>query len=94
MTFRQESAHTLGLQALAWIAARDEMFGAFLAAAGTDAGTLRTRAADPEVLGAVLDFLLADEAALIEFCLEAGVPPDHPMQARQALPGGDIPHWT
>lgn len=91
---RQESAHTLALQALAYLAGEDEVFGAFLAQAGTDAATLRDRAADPDVLASVLDFLLSDEALVLAFCRAHGLPPEAPMRARAALPGGDLPNWT
>lgn len=90
----QDSAESLALQALAWLAAEDEAFGAFLAASGSDAGEVRARAAEPELLGSVLDFLLADEALLLRFCAGAGVNPEAPMRARALLPGGDVPDWT
>lgn len=94
MTFKQESAQTLGLQALGWLAGQDEAFGAFLGASGLGEADLRARAGDLDMLGAVLDFLLGDEALLLQFCAEAGVAPAIPLQARMALPGGDAPFWT
>jgi hypothetical protein len=94
MKNRQDSAESLALQALGWLAGQDEAFGAFLAHAGSDAGEIRARAAEPEVLGSVLDFLLADEPLLLQFCAEAGVKPEAPMRARALLPGGDVPFWT
>ena len=63
-------------------------------ASGVSADELRDRAADPEFLGFVLDFLLSDEAALLAFAHEAGLSPDRPLRARAALPGGELPHWT
>ncbi len=90
----QESAELLGVRALGWIAARRDLADRFLAAAGASAEEMRARAADPEFLGFVLDFLLADEEALLAFAREAGVPPDRPLRARVALPGGALPHWT
>jgi hypothetical protein len=89
-----ESAELLGLQALGWIAAQPELAERFLSASGASEQELRSRAADPEFLGFVLDFLLADEDALLAFAREAGVPPDRPLRARVALPGGALPHWT
>ena len=82
---RQESAESLALQGLAWLAGQDEPFGAFLAQSGSDAAGVRARAAEPELLGSVLDFLLS---------AEAGIAPDAPMRARALLPGGDVPNWT
>lgn len=89
-----ETAETLALRALGWIAAEAGLSGAFLAASGASASDLAERAGDPEFLGFVLDFLLADEAALLAFADETGVPPDAPMRARAALPGGAVPDWT
>jgi len=90
----REQAETLGLEALTWIAGQPELAGAFLGASGGTSGDLRDRAGDPEFLGFVLDFLLADETALLAFCADAGMKPDRPMRARAALPGGDLPNWT
>lgn len=89
-----QAAEVLAIQALGWIAADDELSGAFLGASGAAADELRERAADPEFLGFVLDFLLADEDALLAFCEATETPPDAPMRARAALPGGDLPNWT
>jgi len=94
MVFRQESAQTVALQALGWLATQDDAFHAFLGASGLGHSDLRDRADDPEMLGAILDFLLSDEALLIAFCTDVGLPPETPMQARAALPGGDTPFWT
>lgn len=90
----RESAELLALKALGWIASDEARAGAFLGAAGCAAEDLRLRAQDPEFLGFVMDFLLGDEPALLEFCDAAGLPYDAPMQARAALPGGEVPHWT
>ena len=90
----REGAELLGLQALGWIAARPDLAERFLSAAGASADEMRDRAGDPDFLGFVLDFLLADEEALLDFAHEAGIPPDRPLRARAALPGGALPHWT
>lgn len=89
-----DAAELVALQALGWIAGQPAVAEDFLAAAGAASGDLRDRAADPEFLGFVLDFLLADEAALLTFAAETGVAPDEPLRARSALPGGALPHWT
>jgi len=87
-------AEALAVQALAWMAGDAELIGRFLASTGAGPGDLRVRAADPEFLGFVLDFLLADETALIAFAAAKNIRPELPMRARAALPGGDLPHWT
>ncbi len=91
---RQESAQTLALQVLGWLAEDEDRLGAFMASGGLDQGSLRQQAADPLLHAAVLDFLLSDETMLLAFCAENGVKPEIPMQARALLPGGDAPFWT
>ena len=90
----REAAEMIGLEALGWIAAQPELAANLLDAAGASPGDLRSRAGDPEFLGFILDFLLADEAALLAFASATGISPDRPLRARVALPGGALPHWT
>lgn len=90
----QTAAEVLALQVLAWLATDEAQFAAFLQASGAGPGDLAAQAGDPAFLGSVMDHLLGDEARVIAFCDGAGLPYTAPMQARAALPGGDIPHWT
>jgi hypothetical protein len=94
MVDRQESAQSLALQGLAWLAQDADRLGAFMATGGLDPANLKERMGDPLLLAAVLDFLLAEETLLLAFCAETGVPPETPMRARAALPGGEMPNWT
>lgn len=87
-------AEALAVRALAWMACDAELVGRFLAMTGAGPGDLRSRAAEPEFLGFVLDFLLSDEVALIAFAAAENIRPEQPMRARAALPGGDLPNWT
>jgi len=48
--------------------AREDDLARFLNLSGVDPDTLRERAAEPEFLAAVLDFLLTDDALLAAFC--------------------------
>lgn len=89
-----DEAEILALRALTWIVAQEELLPVFLGSTGTSEDDMRMRAADPDFLGAVLDFLSLDDDWTLAFAAEAGVPPDAPMTARQALPGGGLPHWT
>lgn len=91
---RQETAQTLALQCLAWLAADDERLGAFLAETGIDPAALRRRAGDPLLLAAVMDHLLAEDARLLDCAAALSVAPEHLAGIRVALPGGDVPHWT
>jgi hypothetical protein len=89
-----ENAQVLALQALAWIASEDQVLPLFLAATGAGLADLRAQAAEPEFQGAVLDFLLQDDARVVAFCDGHGHPYSAPLSARLALPGGAETHWT
>lgn len=91
---KRDSAETLAARALGWIAASDDLLGVFMGATGTSAGDIRARAAEPEFLASVLDFLVMDDAWVTGFCDAEGLPYDSVMQARAALPGGGEVHWT
>ena len=87
-------AEILALQALAWLAGQEDLLQVFLGSSGLSQGDLRARADDPEMMAAVLDFLLMDDAWIMGFCGDAGHRPEAALQARAALPGGADPHWT
>lgn len=91
---QQDSAETIALQALGWLAASDDLLPVFLGATGACEADLRARAAEPEFLGSVLDFLMMDDAWVVAFCTEQGLAFDVPMMARAALPGGAQVNWT
>jgi hypothetical protein len=63
-----ERAEILALEALAWLAGRPEDIGRFLTVSGLDAADLRLAAGNPDLLGSLLDFLLANEPLLLDFC--------------------------
>lgn len=88
------AAADLAREGLLWMAERPEALGRFLADTGASPSDLRNQAQDPGLLGAVLDFLLADEALLVAFAGAIGIDPAVPGRARAALPGGDLPRWT
>ncbi|SOH92329.1 Protein of unknown function [Monaibacterium marinum] len=88
------AAEALAAEVLGWLAQDDERLMAFLGMTGADIGDLRTRSTDPDFLGFLVDFLLQDEAALIEFCDRTNRSYDAPQRARMMLPGGDLPNWT
>ena len=92
--FKQEAAETFALQALAWLAANDDLMPVFMGETGVGADDLRGQATDPAFLGAVLDFLMMNDEWVISFCDSIHAPYDRIMQARQALPGGEQVNWT
>lgn len=91
---RRDMAETLALEALGWLAGNDELLPVFLGATGASETDLRAGAEDPAFLGALLDFLLMDDAWVVAFCDAAGRDYTEPMAARAALPGGETTHWT
>lgn len=91
---RQESAETLALKVLGWLAEDRDRLDGFMAETGASPGDLVAQAGDPAFLGAILDHLLGSDALVIGFCQAEGLANDAPMRARAALPGGEKWHWT
>lgn len=89
-----ETAELVALRALAWLAGQEDLLGVFLGSTGASLGDVQERAADPEFLGSVLDFLLMDDDWVLGFAAENGLAPEDALAARRALPGGDVPSWT
>ena len=94
MSAAQEAAETLALEALAWLAASDDLLDNFMGATGASRDDLRVRAQDPDFLASILDFLMMDDNWVIAFCGAYGHPNEAPMRARMALPGGAEVNWT
>lgn len=90
----EDMAETLALRALGWLAASDELLPVFLGSTGSSEQDLRERAADPEFLGSVLDFLLMDDDWVIDAATALGERPERLAEARLHLPGGAQVHWT
>jgi hypothetical protein len=77
-----------------WLADDHARIGAFLAATGMTPADLRNAAGEAGFLLAVIDFLMADEALLLDCCARSTSRPRPPAAARAALPGGEEVHWT
>lgn len=82
-----DEAIAIAIQALAHIVGDERSLRALQAQTGLDAEDIREVTENHELLGGILDFLLADEALLLSFCEDAGMPPETPARARLALPG-------
>jgi hypothetical protein len=91
---KQESAETVALQALQWIATNEETMAAFLSASGASVTDLSKTVADPVFLGFVLDFVLSEDVRVMGFCDSIGIAYTIPGQARQCLPGAATINWT
>jgi len=71
----RENAETIALNGLVFLAARPDDIERFLRNTGIDAAELRNRAADPDVLRAVLEYILAGDATTTGFCVEQSLAP-------------------
>ncbi|HYK79387.1 MAG TPA: DUF3572 domain-containing protein [Micropepsaceae bacterium] len=80
-------AQTIALQALAHIAGDGEILAHFLKISGLEPDDLRQRVSDPELLAAVIDFLLSDERLCTGFLAAEGIDAKVLHAARRALPG-------
>ncbi|MCF6273133.1 MAG: DUF3572 domain-containing protein [Rhodobacteraceae bacterium] len=89
----KQQAEILAIQALSWLAADEEILGQFLNTTGAAPGDLRARAAEPEFLGFVLDFIMRDDETILGFCTATKATPESVQRARAAL-GGGLPNWT
>ncbi|RKF16386.1 DUF3572 family protein [Roseovarius spongiae] len=94
MPQKQEAAETVGLRCLAWLIGNEDLLPVFMGASGATEADLREGAQDPAFLGAVLDFVMMDDAWVIAFCEAEGLAPEAPARARMALPGGQEMSWT
>lgn len=94
MANERDNAEVIALKALAWLAGNEELLPLFLGSSGLAPAELAARAAEPEVLGSVLDFILMDDVWVQGFCDSERLPYDRLMAARAALPGGEQVHWT
>jgi hypothetical protein len=82
-----DSARSLAVGALAFIAADSDRLNRFLSLTGLGPDNLRTAAADPAFLGSVLDYLVGDEALLVDFAADAGLKPEAVARAHAILRG-------
>ncbi|GGG74282.1 hypothetical protein GCM10011415_23390 [Salipiger pallidus] len=94
MNVSRDTAEIVGLQAVAWLASNDELLPVFLGSTGASVDDLRSGLQDPGFQGAVLDFILMDDAWIEQFCTARDLSPETPRMARAMLPGGGEVHWT
>ena len=80
-------AETLALKALAYLAHSPDDLERFVALSGVTLADLRARADDPEILAAILDFILVSDELITGFCETGEIDPRDLHAARRALPG-------
>ena len=90
----QKSAETLAAQAFSWVTEDEGRLNAFMAMTGSAPADIVRHAATARFLGTVLDYILTEDALVIAFCDSCALPYTSVMQARTALPGGEIWNWT
>ncbi|QXT40960.1 DUF3572 domain-containing protein [Gymnodinialimonas ceratoperidinii] len=91
---QQEIAETQALALLAWLAGEEDILPVFMGATGVGQDDLRARAADPEFLASMMDFLLMDDAWVLKGAEATGIPAENFALIRAGLPGGNLPNWT
>jgi hypothetical protein len=90
----REDAESVAIRALGYLAGDESRMERFLALTGIGAGDIRSAAAEPGFLAAVLDHVASDESLLLAFAANAGLAPQTVARARAALagPGADADH--
>ena len=88
-----DRAETLALQALAWMAADEEVAARFAGATGASLADARHPLQEPAYLAGILEFLLGEDARVTAFCDAEGLPYDAPLRALHALPGRRGEEW-
>ena len=80
-----DNATALALQALAWTLGDDARAGRLLALTGLEPEQIRARIGEPEMLGAVLNFLASHEPDLVACADALGVKPQQLIIAQERL---------
>lgn len=91
---RQARAVEIGDLAVAWLLDRPERLAELLASSGVSPDALRALVASPDFPGFALDFVLASDAAVLDFTAHAGIRPEDPALARAVLAGPAAAEWT
>ncbi|MCY4463659.1 MAG: DUF3572 family protein [Albidovulum sp.] len=92
---RQEEAEIVAIKAVEWLVGADErLLSRFFSTTGATADDFKRVAEDIDFMATVLEFILAQDETVLEFCEHADLPNDAPRLARGAMPGGNTPHWT
>lgn len=90
----RDRSEALALQALVWLSSQDALLPVFLGWSGMAPDELRARLRDPDLLPAILDFVLLEDDSVLALAEHLDLPPDMILRARAGLPGGDLPNWT
>ncbi len=83
----RDEAEALAVAALSFLAAEPDRLGSFLAETGLEPQAIRSAAATPGFLPAVLDYLMGNEALLLDFAADRNIDPARVPALRAMLPG-------
>jgi hypothetical protein len=83
----REEAESIAVAALGHMAQDTEIMGRFMAHTGLEPGNLRSAAASPDFLAAVLEFVCANEPLLLAVASGGGLAPERIDSARRVLSG-------
>ncbi len=87
-------AETLALQALGWLATREDLLAGFMAASGASPQHFGRSIEDPAFLVSILDFVTASDSVVTAFCDAVGLDYQLPIAARRYLSGRSETNWT
>ncbi len=96
---QQARAREIAVEALVWLCGQEDLLPVFLGASGADAVVLHaalaaTEGPDPALSGAVLDFVMMQDATVIDCAHALGLPPGQLALAQAMLSGQGQMHWT
>jgi len=89
---RADAAEALAIQAITFLAEDDKRLTHFVMETGMMPDAFRERGADPQLLAAIMDYVIAHDDRLVNFAAFAQVKPATVVAARRALPGVN-PDW-
>jgi hypothetical protein len=85
----QQDPETVAIAALGFIAGDAELLQRFLSLTGISAEGVREAAREPAFLAGVLQFILAHEPTVHQFCQSSGIAPQSVQDAHLRLAGND-----
>ncbi len=87
MSISKTVADTIALNIIKFIVLDMELLSQFLTVTGLSLVSLRDNVQQPETLAAIVDFLLANEKALVRFCEDQSLSHEDIWRVRTQLPG-------
>lgn len=70
---REEAATIIALNLLSWLIANPDRLDDFMATSGFEPSELRARAADPDLLAAILEYLMSADDLLLKACADIDI---------------------